>query len=135
MLPKFLSVKSSLSYLAGLTKHLPELFHCNDVSISYFTLRYFSLVMVLLKGKLFPLQARLWSRGWVGVQLYSSKTTALEGVSVQQHASVTLYPRKRPGTHFQEAGWAPGPVWTGGKSCPNGFRSPDRLSRTKRASN
>jgi len=32
------------------------------------------------KGKLFPLQARLWPRRWVEVQLYSSMTTALEGV-------------------------------------------------------
>ena len=28
---------------------------------------------------MFPLQARLWPRGWVEVQLYSSMTTALEG--------------------------------------------------------
>jgi len=33
------------------------------------------------------------------------------GVSGQQHAQATLYP--------QEAGWAPGPVWMGRKSCPN----------------
>ena len=31
------------------------------------------------KGKVFPLQARLWPRGWVEVQLYSSMTAALEG--------------------------------------------------------
>ena len=30
-------------------------------------------------GKVFQLQARLWPRGWVEVQLYSSMTTALEG--------------------------------------------------------
>jgi hypothetical protein len=31
----------------------------------------------------------------------------------------------------QEAGWAPGPVWTGGKSCPTGIRSPDRPARSQ----
>ena len=31
------------------------------------------------KGKGFPLQARLWPRGWIEVQLYVSKTTALGG--------------------------------------------------------
>ena len=31
------------------------------------------------KGKVFPLLARLWPRGWVEVKLYFSKTTALEG--------------------------------------------------------
>ena len=31
------------------------------------------------KGIVTPLQARLWPRGWVEVQLYSSKTLALEG--------------------------------------------------------
>src|SRR5215468_3717085 len=53
-----------------------------------------------------------------------------------------LYPRKRPGTHctggwvgprkdpvpiVQEAGWAPGPVWTCAENlAPTGIRSPDR---------
>jgi len=31
-------------------------------------------------------------------------TAALEGVSGQQHAPVTLYPQERPGTHFT-GGW------------------------------
>ena len=31
----------------------------------------------------------------------------------------------------QEAGWAPGPVWTGGKSRPTGIRSPDRSARSQ----
>ena len=30
-------------------------------------------------GKVFPLQVRLWPRGWVEVQLYSSMTAALDG--------------------------------------------------------
>jgi len=31
----------------------------------------------------------------------------------------------------QEAGWAPGPVWTGGKSCRPGIQSPDRPARSQ----
>ena len=40
----------------------------------------------------------------------------------------TLPPRKEPVPIVQEAGWAPGPVWTGGKSHPAGIRSPDHSS-------
>jgi len=31
---------------------------------------------------------------------------------------------------LQEAGWAPGPVWTGGKSRPHRDSIPDRLARS-----
>ena len=45
--------------------------------------------------------------------------------------SVTLRPLFTPGKDpvpiVQEAGWAPGPVWTGAENlAPNGIRSPDR---------
>ena len=53
---------------------------------------------------MFPLQARLWPRGWVELLLYSSMTTALEGVSGQQQATSALYSRERPGTHCA-GGW------------------------------
>ena len=45
-------------------------------------------------------------------------TAAVEGVSGQQHAPAALYPGKDSGPILQEAGWAPGPVWTDGKSLP-----------------
>ena len=32
---------------------------------------------------------------------------------------------------LQEAGWAPGPVWTGGKSRPHWYSIPDRLARSQ----
>ena len=42
--------------------------------------------------------------------------------------SVTPRPHFTPGKDLvpilQETGWAPGPVWTGGKSRPTGIRSP-----------
>ena len=36
---------------------------------------------------------------------------------------------KDPVPIVQEAGWAPGQAWTGGKSHPTGIRSPDRPAR------
>jgi len=38
-------------------------------------------------------------------------------------------PRKDPVPILQEAGWAPGPVWTGGKSRPHRDSIPDRPAR------
>ena len=46
-------------------------------------------------------------------------------VSGQQHAPAALYPGKDPVPVVQEAGWDPGPVWTGGKSRPNRDSMPD----------
>jgi hypothetical protein len=40
-----------------------------------------------------------------------------------------LYPRERPVSFVQEAGWAPVPVWTCAKNLVStGIRSPDRLA-------
>jgi hypothetical protein len=39
---------------------------------------------------------------------------------------------KDPVTIVQEAGWAPGPVWTGAENlAPTGIRSPDRPTRSQ----
>ena len=42
-----------------------------------------------------------------------------------------LTPRKGPVPILQEAGWAPGPVWTGGKSRPHRDSIPDRPARSQ----
>jgi len=44
-----------------------------------------------------------------------------------------LYPRERDLVPIvQEAGWAPGPVWTGAENrSPNGIRSPDPPARSE----
>ena len=39
-------------------------------------------------------------------------------------------PEKDPVPILQEAGWALGPVWTGGKSHPHRDSIPDRLARS-----
>jgi hypothetical protein len=41
-------------------------------------------------------------------------------------------PRKDTAPIVQEAGWAPGPVWTGAENlAPTGIRSPDRSARSQ----
>ena len=47
-------------------------------------------------------------------------------VSGQQHAPAALYPGKDPIPILQEAGWAPGPVQTDGKSRAHRDSIPDR---------
>jgi len=44
-----------------------------------------------------------------------------------------LSPQERdPVPIIQEAGWAPGPVWTGAENlAPTGIRSPDRPARSE----
>ena len=81
----------------------------------------------IIKGKVFPLQARLWPRGWLQVQLYSSTTTALEGVSGQQHAPAVLYPREK--TRYPLYRRLVGPQCRSGRAenlAPTGIRSLDR---------
>jgi hypothetical protein len=59
-------------------------------------------------------------------------TTALERgcvVSVTSRPHFTL--GKHPVPVVQEAGWAPGPVWTGAENLvPTGIRYPDRPTRS-----
>jgi len=58
--------------------------------------------------------------------------TAQERVRGQRHAPTALYPEKDPVPIVQEAGRAPGLVWTGAENfAPTGIRSPDRPSRSQ----
>jgi hypothetical protein len=74
--------------------------------------------------------ASMKNRG-VGEHRYSSTlslTSALDGVSRHRHAPSVL----PPVPIVQEAGWVPGPVWTGAENlAPTGIRSPDRPSRSE----
>ena len=49
----------------------------------------------------------------------------------QHHAPAALSHGKEPVPILQEAGWAPGPVWTGGKSRPHRDSIPDRPARSQ----
>jgi hypothetical protein len=53
-------------------------------------------------------------------------------VGGQLHAPAALPPGNDPVPIVQEAGWAPGPVWTGAENlAPTGIRSPDRPDRSE----
>ena len=54
-------------------------------------------------------------------------------VGGQHHAPAALSPEKDPVPIVQEAGWAPGPVWTGAENLAPyiGIRSPDRPARSE----
>ena len=54
------------------------------------------------------------------------------GVGGQHHAQAALPPGKDPVPIVQEAGWAPGPVWTGAENLARtGIRFPDRPFRSE----
>ena len=54
------------------------------------------------------------------------------GVGGQRHAPTALPPRKDPVRIVREAGWVPGPVWTGSDYlAPTDIRSPDRPACTE----
>ena len=53
------------------------------------------------------------------------------GVGGQPHAPAAYTPGKEPVPIVQEAGWAAGPVWTGGKSRPHRDSIPDRPARSQ----
>jgi hypothetical protein len=53
-------------------------------------------------------------------------------VLVVNVTSWLVYHRGRTGTHLEEAGWVPGPVWTGAENlAPTGIGSPDRLAHSE----
>jgi hypothetical protein len=60
-------------------------------------------------------------------------TTALEeGEGSASRHGRSLPPGTDPVPIVQEAGWAPGPVWTGAENlAPTGIRSPDRPARSQ----
>jgi len=53
------------------------------------------------------------------------------GVGGQPHALAASTPGKDPVPIVQEAGCAPGPVWTGGKSCFHRDSILDRPARSQ----
>ena len=58
-------------------------------------------------------------------------TAALEGGEWSAARPGRFTPGKDPVPIVQEAGWAPGPIWTGGKSRPHRDSIPDRPARSQ----
>jgi hypothetical protein len=53
-------------------------------------------------------------------------------VGGQRHALAALPREREPVPIVREAGWAPGPVWTGAEHfAPTGIQSPDRPARSQ----
>jgi hypothetical protein len=67
--------------------------------------------------------------------MYSSSlpsTSALDGGGWSSSRPGRFAPGKDPVPILYEAGWAPGPVWTGAENLapPTGIRSPDHPARS-----
>ena len=73
--------------------------------------------------------ARRGSRS-IALPFHDHGTRRGRGVSVAPRLLFT--PGKNPVPIVQEAGWAPGPVWTGAENlAPTGIQSPDRPARSQ----
>ena len=77
------------------------------------------------QGKAFPLQARLWPRGWVEVLLYSSMTAALEaGEWSAASPGRTLPTGKTRHPLYRRLGGPQGPSGRAENLAPPGFDPP-----------
>jgi hypothetical protein len=80
-----------------------------------------------------------WSRYMPGVAQRVGRVIALlfhdrgtkRGWVVSSTPRPHFTPGKGPVPILQEAGWAPGPAWTGGKSLPHWDSIPDRSARSQ----
>ena len=85
------------------------------------------MVNCIVKGKVLP---RTGHEGPEGEQSYSSTlslTSELDGGGWSTQRPGRFTPGNDPVPIVQEAGQAPGPVWTGAENlAPTGIRSPDR---------
>ena len=68
--------------------------------------------------------------GRVIALLFHDRGTVKGGV-VSSTPRLHITPGKDSVPILQEAGCAPGPVWTGGKSCPHRDSIPDRPARSR----
>ena len=83
------------------------------------------------KGKVFPLQAGVAQRVGRGIALLFHDRGTRRGSVVSSTPRPHFTPGKEPVPILQGAGWAPGTVWTGGKSRPHRDSIPDRPARSR----
>ena len=83
--------------------------------------------------KKFTLEQAMNARRGVEIQLYSFFNLGDTRQQVFNATPRPLHPRERdPVLIVQEAGWAPGPIWTSAENLdPTGIRFPDRAARSK----
>ena len=93
----------------------------------------------MLEPLVLPVKVKVkWSRYRPGVTKRVGRGIALlfDDRGTRRGWVVSSTPRpiftrgKEPEPNLQEAGWAPGPVWTGGKSRPHRDSIPDRPARS-----
>ena len=96
------------------------------------------LYMLLCKVKCTLVQAlrlctvRMAHRGSRGIALPSHDHGTRRGWEVSVMPWPLFTPGKDPVPIVQEAGWAPGPIWTSAEKIdPTGIRSPDRPARSQ----
>jgi len=83
------------------------------------------------KGKGHHCTGRTAHRGSRGIALPFHDHGTRRGDCSASRSGRSLPPGKDPVPIVQEAGWAPGPVWTGAENlAPTGIRSPDRPARS-----
>jgi len=98
--------------------------------------------MILMKSEINTLNKKIkvkWSRYRPGVAQKVGRGIALlfhdwgnkRGSVVSSTPRPHFTPGKDPVPIVQEAGWAPGPVWTGGKSRPHRDSIPDRPAHSQ----
>ena len=74
----------------------------------------------------------MWPREWVVIALlFHDRGTRRGWWVVSSTPRPHFTPGKDPVPTLQEARWAPGPVWTGGKSRPHRDSIPDHPSRSQ----
>ena len=80
-----------------------------------------------------PCTGRMAHRGSRGIALFFLDHGTRRGWGVSVTPRPLFTPGKDPVPIVQEAGWAPGPVWTGAQEnlAPTGIRSPNRLARSQ----
>jgi hypothetical protein len=67
-----------------------------------------------------------------GIALVCHDDSTRRGLGVSVTPRPLFTPEKDPVPIVQEAGWVPGPVWTGAENlAPTGIRSPDRPSHSQ----
>jgi hypothetical protein len=121
---------TSLKVADSVPDGVTAIFHWHNPSGRTMVLGLTQLLTEMCKGKGTPNR----TEGQEGLELYpySFFTSALEAGGWSAPRPGRFTSGKHPLPIAQEAGWAPGPVWTCEKSRPpTGIRSPDRPARSQ----
>jgi len=98
-------------------------------SLCEYSLKMWSHAYKKVKWSLYrPGVAQRVGRG-IALLFYDRGTR--KGWVVSSTPQTHFTPEKDPVPILQEAGWAPGPVWTAGKSRPHRYSIPDRPARSR----